>query len=101
MDEWSQINGIENYMTQRHQLSPASDFDPYQILLKRKEQNQNPHVMDYDETDVFELQQFCQKHGIMGFNLGKLHPKAALSMLRKKMGILETAPPPAPKLLHG
>ena len=65
-------------------------FDPYQMLLKRKakgEDTQMPPIVDYDPNDVYELEQFCQKHNIIGFNCGRMNPKAALNMLRRKIGV--------------
>jgi len=83
-------------------------FDPYQMLLKRKaagEDTQASPMMDYDPTDVYELQQFCQKHNIIGFNFGRMNPKAALSMLRRKIGVKydETSTPTVvnKRLLNG
>jgi hypothetical protein len=66
------------------------DFDPYSMLVKRKNQSENPQeipVMEYSEEDVMELESFCRKHGILGFNFGRMNPKSALRMLKSKMGI--------------
>lgn len=73
-------------------VSCHSDFDPYQVLLKRKKQQDSgelPPIKDIDPDDLYELQQFCQKHGIIGFNCGKMNPKAALQILKSRMGIKE------------
>lgn len=78
-------NPIQNYSTN-------SEIDPYQILLKRKKQKDSgelPTVKDIDPDDLHELSQFCQKHGIVGFNCGRMNPRAALQMLKTKMGIKE------------
>ena len=87
-------------------IAPPNSFDPYQALLKRKQQGDDtklPPVMEYDPNDLFALQQFCQTHGIVGFNMGRMNPKAALSMLKSRMGIKEspTPSPPQSKLLLG
>ncbi len=54
------------------------------LLKKRTEE---PAVSDYDENDVKELQKFCNEHGILGVNFGKMNPRAALNMLNGKMGV--------------
>lgn len=68
----------------------SAGFDPYSVMMKRK------RIVDGDEipkerqvvndADVDELSQFCSNHGIMGFNCGTMSPRAALRMLRSKMG---------------
>lgn len=66
-------------------------FDPYQMLLKRKQQEENPQsfpVIQYDENDIRELEEFCKQYNILGFNCGKMGPKAALNILRNKLGII-------------
>jgi hypothetical protein len=68
------------------------EFDPYQALLKRKKQQDSgelPPIKDINPDDLYELQQFCQLHGIVGFNCGKMNPKTALQMLKSRMGIRE------------
>ena len=66
-------------------------FDPYQMLLRRKQQEENPQsfpVIQYDEHDIRELEEFCKQYNILGFNCGKMGPKAALNMLKKKLGVV-------------
>lgn len=68
------------------------EFDPYAALVKRKKQQDSgelPPIKDINPDDLYELQQFCQLHGIVGFNCGKMNPKAALQMLKSRMGIRE------------
>ena len=60
------------------------------LLKKRSEE---PAISDYDEKDVKELQKFCNEHGILGVNFGRMNPRAALNMLRGKMGYKEQAIP--------
>ena len=73
-----------------------SGFDPFAEMLKRKKQSDNEDidltVTPYDENDVEELEKFCEKHGVVGFNCGKMSPKAALQMLKSKMGVIEKKP---------
>lgn len=87
--------------TQQSFVSVPPEFDPYQILLKRKKQQDSgeiPSITDMNPDDVYALQQFCQQHGIVGFNCGRMNPKVALHMLKSRMGIKENPiPPPAPK----
>jgi hypothetical protein len=54
------------------------------LLKKRSEESA---ISDYNEDDVKELQKFCNEHGILGVNFGRMNPKAALNMLKGKMGI--------------
>ena len=66
-------------------------FDPYQMLLRRKQQEEDPQsfpVIQYDERDIRELEEFCKQYNILGFNCGKIGPKAALNMLKKKLGVV-------------
>lgn len=66
-------------------------FDPYQMLLRRKQREEDPQsfpVIQYDENDIRELEEFCQQYNILGFNCGKMGPKAALNMLKNKLGVI-------------
>ncbi len=78
-------------------------FDPYQMLMRRKQMHDYSHdipVVEYDPTDIQELEEFCAKHNILGFNFGKMGPKAALQMLKKKMGVV-TEQKLNKRMLHG
>jgi len=65
-------------------------FDPYQAMLKKKENETSPidpsTIQTWPEEDVKKLQDYCQKMGIVGFNCGKMHPIAALAMLKRQFG---------------
>lgn len=66
-------------------------FDPYQMLLRRKQQEEDPQsfpVIQYDERDIRELEEFCKQYNILGFNCGKMGPKAALNILKNKLGVV-------------
>jgi len=66
-------------------------FDPYQMLLRRKQREEDPHsfpTVEYDQNDIKELEEFCKQYNILGFNCGKMTPKAALNMLKNKLGII-------------
>jgi hypothetical protein len=86
---------------QQSVASIPPEFDPYQALLKRKKQQDSgelPPIKDINADDLYELQQFCQTHGVVGFNFGRMNPKAALQMLKSRMGIRENpTPTPAQK----
>jgi hypothetical protein len=56
------------------------------MLKKRSEESA---ISDYNEDDVKELQNFCNEHGILGVNFGRMNPRAALNMLKGKMGHVE------------
>lgn len=72
-------------------MNEYPSFDPYQALMRRKQMQDNPQdlpVMEYDPRDVQELEEFCRNHNILGFNFGRMGPKAALQMLRRKVGVV-------------
>lgn len=67
-----------------------SNFDPYDIMLKNRNKeldtNEIPTVNKYLENEVAEIEEFCKKNGIIGFNIGKMSPSYALKLLKSKMG---------------
>jgi hypothetical protein len=92
MEEWSSIgNEIFGGMSmQRTMTTKVPDFDPIALMTKRKQQqddSENVPIINYNDEDINELELFCRKHGIIGFNCGRMHPKTALRMLKIKMGI--------------
>lgn len=100
-DTWQTI-GPEALLMQQQStmIAPPNAFDPYQALLKRKQKGEDttlPPVAEYDPNDIYELQEFCKQHGIAGFNFGRMSPKAALKMLKARMGIKETPAPVSSK----
>ena len=70
-------------------MNNIPEFDPYKLLLKRKQQHSNPigeiPTVSFDELDVKELEEFCKSHGILGVNFKNMNPKAVLNMLKNKM----------------
>lgn len=46
-------------------------------------------LVSYDEKDMRELEEFCQKRGIIGVNFNSMSPRAILNMLKGKMGMTE------------
>jgi len=59
-------------------------------LLKGRSYNQEPlsydQIPQYDNNDMKELQEYCQKYGILGVNFGNRNPRAVLQMLKARMG---------------
>ena len=70
--------------------TPTPPVDPYQLMLKRKEAETAPidpaTVKQWPEKDVKALQDYCERMGIVGFSCGRMHPIAALSMLKNQLG---------------
>ena len=70
---------------------PTSLNDPiFQSLVRRKQRGEDtnlPPIQEFPQEDINELESFCRKYGILGFNCGNMHPKAALRMLKMRMGI--------------
>jgi len=59
-------------------------------LFKKKTGEEQPSpIQQFDEKDVKELEDFCKKMGILGFNTS-LNPRDALKMLKCKMGIIQS-----------
>jgi len=71
---------------------PTSINDPiFQSLVRRKKHGEDatlPPVQEFPQSDIDELESFCRSHSILGFNCGRMNPKAALYMLRNKLGVL-------------
>jgi hypothetical protein len=69
---------------------PPGTVDPYQLMLKRKQGETaevNPEtIVKWPEDSVKKLEDYCKKMGIAGFNSGRMHPLAALAMLKKQFG---------------
>ena len=70
---------------------PTSLNDPiFQSLVRRKKQGDDTTlspIQEFPQSDIDELELFCKSHGILGFNFGRMNPKAALQMLKNKMGV--------------
>ncbi len=78
--------------------------DPiFQSLVRRKKQGEDttlPPVQQFPQSDIDELESFCKAHGILGFNCGRMNPKAALQMLKGKLGVLSHNEVTAPQIKH-
>jgi hypothetical protein len=60
------------------------------MMIRRNQSNEFQQVVQYDPSEVTELEEFCAKYGILGVNFGKMSPRATLSMLKAKMGIRDS-----------
>ena len=75
-------------------LKQNSGFDPYKIMVQKKQLNDgeiedNTPKKTWPEKDIKVLEDFCEKHGIVGFNCGRMSPIAALAFLKQKLGIVD------------
>jgi hypothetical protein len=69
---------------------PTGNFDPHKMMVHKKQEETAPidptTIQKWPEESVKKLQDYCQKMGILGFNSGRMHPIAALAMLKSKFG---------------
>ena len=108
MNDWSTIDlGHLQTITQMSALQSGAGirrqaaqintdgFDPYEVMVRRKKRQddpqalQEPAMQQHHTQDIVALEEFCQQHGILGFNCGTMSPRAALQFLKSKMGIRE------------
>jgi len=97
MSEWDSID-VGNLFSLHNVNSNtnSTSFDPYQSILNRQKNNNDIKAIDddpiksYDEEDLIALENFCRKHNILGFNCGTMSPRAALTFLKRKMGVRES-----------
>lgn len=67
-------------------------IDPYRMMLGRKAENAaeaTAPVQSWPVEDIKKLEEFCLKHGIVGFNTGRLPPSVALGLLKAKLGMVD------------
>jgi len=89
----------------------TNGFDPYQAMLKRRQRGvegdssdyKQPEVVQHASEDVKALEEFCQQYGILGFNCGRMSPRAALQMLKSRIGVKDAVVPQSAKrqMLNG
>lgn len=108
MNDWSTIDlGHLQTMTQMSAVQSGvgirsqaaqidtDGFDPYEVMVRRKKRQEDPQsfqepvVQQHHTQDIVAFEEFCQQHGILGFNCGTMSPRAALQFLKSKMGIRE------------
>lgn len=109
LDSISQFNLMRNGgQIKPYEVGP-NDFDPAKIFIKRKNKldyldNQtftNQFEINFDPSELKELEDFCKSRGIIGVNFGNMHPKQVLNMLRSKTGIPQESKSATKTLLHG
>jgi len=82
-------------LTQRvSSIKQTNGFDPHKLMVQKKkmesgEIESNIPSKLWPEKDIKILEDFCETHGIIGYNCGKMNPIAALCMLKQTMGIVE------------
>lgn len=84
------FGSMMNMMAGAREISATQNDPIHQMLVRRKqggEDTQIPPQQSFPQEDIDALEKFCQKHGILGFNFGRMHPRAALNMLKNKMGM--------------
>lgn len=84
------FGAMMNRMAGNGEISATQNDPIHQMLVRRKqsgEDTQMPPQQSFPQEDIDALESFCQKHGILGFNFGRMHPRAALNMLKNKMGM--------------
>jgi len=65
------------------EYEPVNGFDPIKALNRvGRPQDAEP----FDGEGLAELESFCQKHGILAANFGNMPPRAALKMLKDRIG---------------
>lgn len=64
-------------------------MDSIMKLINRKNESEEVPTVKFDQSDVKELEDFCKQHGIVGFNCGNMSPKAALEILKRRVGSSE------------
>ncbi len=73
-------------------------FDPHAVMVKKNKIEKGeiapelPPEVKWPEDQVKALEDFCTKHGIMGFQCGRMSPIAALAMLKQKIGDYSETP---------
>jgi hypothetical protein len=69
---------------------PPGTVDPYKLMVQRKQGETTEINMDtiksWPEADVKKLEDYCAKVGVVGFNCGRMHPIAALALLKQQFG---------------
>jgi hypothetical protein len=81
-ETWSTMN--MNTLLPRGKSRDEVSLSDINALLKNRSYNQE--ISEYNADDMHELQEYCQKHGILGVNFGNRNPKAVLQMLKARMG---------------
>jgi hypothetical protein len=81
-ETWNTLN--MNALFPRGKSSDEVSMSDINALLKNRSYNQEPAA--YNADDINELQEYCQRHGILGVNFANRNPRAVLQMLKARMG---------------
>lgn len=81
-ETWNTMN--MNVLLPRGKSKDEVSMNDINALLKGHSYNQDP--VQHNSEDIRELQEFCQRHGILGVNFGNRNPRAVLRMLKARMG---------------
>ena len=81
-----QISNVPNYS-----FDNKTSFDPHQLMVKRNQVEKGEVINDtptqtWPENEIKQLEAYCNKMGIVGFNCGRMPPLVALSLLKKQYG---------------
>jgi hypothetical protein len=97
MDEFDSINNrmpdlqsalMARMVTRNQEAVPNCKVDPYQVMMNRKNgvEPELPTVQQYPPEVIKQFEDYCKKMGIVGFSYGRMHPLAALRMLKQQLG---------------
>ena len=99
--QFSEIPNIGQLLQQKMAAKKASSetaipkpgsVDPYKLMVQKNQINRGEiaapmsPIQQWPEEDLKELQDYCQKMGIFGFNYGTMNPKLALRQLKQQVG---------------
>jgi len=92
--EYPEMPSLLSKVIQNKQVVSDDTFDPHKLMMKKKLTDSgvtvdNTPIQTWPEKDIKALEDFCLKYGIIGFNCGKMHPIAALGMLKQQLGVIE------------
>ena len=83
-------------------LLKGRTFGNKQVENDKFPQNNIQPIEQYDSSEMKELEEFCQKRGIVGINFNGMRPSAVLRMLKAKTGFQQSEQQVSKKgLIHG
>jgi hypothetical protein len=101
-DEYEPYPDVSDVLTQRLQQRfeasknpPAGTVDPYQLIMQKKQRVvaepskvaiETTPIVKWPEAEIKQLQDYCTKMGIVGFNCGSMPPIVVLAMLKRQYG---------------
>ena len=97
-ESWFSTNSMIPSIKPNGHARPDLSADDINSLLKGRKfgnkqvendqfpQNNFQPIEQYDSSEMKELEEFCQKRGIVGINFNGMRPSAVLRMLKAKTG---------------